>query len=82
MNDELKGRFFRDIAHLEAFQAQLSLETEILDSLINKLTNIDLQKSDVSLEYARLRGSIDVLKLLKNTRERLVEAARSRTTNS
>jgi hypothetical protein len=82
MNDSLKGHFFRDLKALESFEAQISLEDETHNSLLTTLLRIDLTKPNVELEYARLRGSLDVLRSLKTNRERLIEEARSRDKNS
>jgi hypothetical protein len=82
MKDELKSKFFKDLLGYETFEAQLALEEETYTSLLKKLLSIDLSKSDVQLEYAKLRGSLDVLQSLKTTRERLAEQARSRSQNS
>jgi hypothetical protein len=78
MKDEQKASLFRELVTLSPFQAQVSLEEEVFNSLLNKLQSIDLNQSNVQLEYAKIRGSIDVLKLLRATRERFVEQARSR----
>jgi hypothetical protein len=82
MKDELKSKFFLNLASSEFFQAQVTLEDEIGQSLLSKMLNIDLAKKDVELEYAMLRGSLDVLKQIKSAREHLTQQARSRSHNS
>lgn len=82
MTDDLKSKFFRELLSYEAFQAQATLENETYNSLLNKLLSIDLTKSDVQLEYAKLRGALDVLAGLKAKREHFIQLARSREQNS
>ena len=82
MDDKVKSQFFRDLLGVEVFNAQIALEDEIQNSLLNKLMNIDLTKTDVQLEYAKLRGGLDAIKSIKMTRERLVDTTRSRNPNS
>jgi len=81
MKDDLKAKLFYDLMTFEAFTAQIALEDELIESLQNKLLNID-PKSDVAFEYARARGSLEALKGIKAKRERFMEDARSRIRNS
>jgi hypothetical protein len=82
MKDEQKASLFRELVGYTAFQAQALLEDEIESSTLNKLLNLDTTKGNLELEYARLRGCLEAIKLIKAQRSRLVEQARSRTHNS
>lgn len=82
MTDELKAKLLQELVGFNAFSAQKALEDDTYNSLLTQLLRIDTSKANVDLEYARLRGSIDTLKALSVTRERLVEMARSRNRNS
>lgn len=81
MEDKLKAKYFYELQSFDLFNAQLALEDEMFTSLQAKLLTID-PKSDVAFEYARVRGSLEALKALKANRERLIDAARSRISNS
>ena len=78
MKDELKAAYFRELIGFESFAAQLALEEETYNSLLNRLLTLDLNSPTTAIEYAKLRGSLDILKSLKTKREHFVEMARSR----
>lgn len=82
MKDDLKSKFFQELVTYEAFAAQSALEDETYSALIASLLRIDTSKPNVDIEYAKLRGSIEALQSLKATRNRLIEVARSRKSNS
>lgn len=82
MKEEQKGNLFRELIGYEAFQAQKLLEDEFATSFMSKMLAIDTTQPNVAVEYARLRGSLDALKMLKASREHLIEKSRSRTPNS
>ena len=82
MNDELKGKCFRDLLVSEVFAAELTLEADVRTSLLADLMRLDLNDQTVSLQYAKIRGALDVLNTLQKKREHLAEQARSRTNNS
>lgn len=82
MKDELKGKIFRDYKNSEIFQVELQLEEDKYNALLDQLISLDVKRPDFQIEYARLRGGLDILKSLKATREILIETARSRDPNS
>jgi hypothetical protein len=82
MTDELKAKLLKELVEFEAFKAQKSLEDDTYNSLLSQLLRIDTSKPNVDLEYARLRGSLDVIKSLQTARERLIENLRSRSNHS
>lgn len=82
MKDEQKASLLREVTAYESFQAQISLEQDLYNSMLSQITKIDLSRSDLQLEYARLRGCLDILRQIKATRDLLVEQARSRKPNS
>lgn len=82
MKDELKGKYFRELAGYEAFAAQLTLEDDQHTTLLKDLVALDLSKPNLDLEYARLRGAIDALTRLRTAREHFVNLARVRDANS
>lgn len=77
MNDELKGKCFRDLLAFGPFEAQLALEADIRTSLLNKMLSLELNDTKVALEYARIRGALEILKTLQSKRDLLAEAARA-----
>ncbi len=80
MKDEQKSYFLRELVGYEAFGAQQALETDLYNSLLEKIGKIELSRPDLQLEYARLRGCLEVLRQLKATRDHLIEQSRSRKT--
>ena len=81
MKDDLKAKLFYDLQVNDAFHAQTSLEDEYIESMQNKLVNID-PKSNIEFEYARARGALEALLGIKAKRERFIEDYRSRIRNS
>jgi hypothetical protein len=81
MENKHKAKLFYEIHAHPAFAAEEVLEQEIIKSLQDRFLTID-PKSNVEVEYARIRGSIEALKDLKAKREHLIEEARSRSRNS
>lgn len=77
MKDDLKGKCFRDLAMLDVFQAELALEDEVRTSTLSKLMTLNLNDQTVALEYARLRGMLEALKMLQSQRVLLLEQSRN-----
>ena len=77
MNDELKGKYFRDLISSDLFAVELELEADVRTSLITRMLSLDLKDSTVALEYAKIRGAVDVLNTLQKKRELLAEMSRS-----
>lgn len=82
MKDDLKSKLLYDLTTFDSFRAQIELEDETITSLQSKLLAIDLNKPNVDLDYARVRGSLEALIGLKAKRERFIEDFRSRLRNS
>lgn len=81
MKDELKAKFFQSLLGTELFTAELALEDEHYAALQKKMATMEITPN-VAVDFARLRGGLEALELLKRNRERLVELARSRTTKN
>lgn len=79
MKDDLKAKFFQSLVQSESFQAQQELEDQTYASALSKLLALDLKSPNLASEYALLRGTLDGIKMIQQTRNLLVEKARQHT---
>lgn len=77
MQDLQKGKYFRDLKNLEVFRAQLDLESELYSSLAERLLTLKMDNPSFNLEYARVRGGLDVLRQIAKLRDNLSKSASS-----
>jgi hypothetical protein len=78
MTDETRGAILRSLSQIDSFQAQVELEETTYNSLLQKLASLSLNETTLALEYAKIRGALDAIKMIQSSRERLIEQARSR----
>lgn len=80
LNDKQKAQYFRALMDLDLFEAQFQLEDELYANLASKMLTLPMEGPNLDLEYAKVRGALEVLKQLKAVRERLKSSAVEKST--
>lgn len=78
----VQANYLKALKGYDLFEAQTQLEDELFSAKAAQLLTLQLDNDNIMIEYAKVRGAIDVLKQLKAMREQIISTAVEKTLNS